>query len=66
MKPYTPDLDAKITGKIPVRDYATEYLVPQAKEFIDKYDPDLIWYDGEWKTSLEKLRTYDIAAFENQ
>jgi len=61
--PYTHDLDAKITGKIPVRDYATEYLVPQAKEFIDKYDPDLIWYDGEWCTPLEQLHTYDIAAY---
>ncbi len=61
--PYTPDLDRKITGKIPVHDYATEYLVPQAKEFIDKYDPDIIWYDGEWTTPAEQLHTYDISAY---
>ncbi len=60
---YTQDLDRKITGKMPVGDFAAEYLVPQAKEFIDKYDPDLIWYDGEWNTPLEQLRTYDIAAY---
>ena len=61
--PYTPDLDNKVTGKIPVRDYATEYLVPQAKEYIDAYDPDLIWYDGDWSTTPEQLHTYDIAAY---
>jgi len=61
--PYTPDLDRKVTGKIPARDYATEYLVPQAKEFIDAYDPDIIWYDGDWSTSPEQLHTYDIAAY---
>jgi len=37
--------------------------VPQAKEFIHKYDPDIIWYDGDWSTLLEKIHTYDIAAY---
>jgi hypothetical protein len=53
----------KISGKIPVKNYTTEYLLPQAKEFIDKYDPDIVWYDGDWSTALETLQTYDIAAY---
>jgi alpha-L-fucosidase len=62
--PFNPnDIQTKITGKIPVKDYTTEYLVPQAKEFIDRYDPDLIWYDGEWETDADALRTKDIAAY---
>jgi alpha-L-fucosidase len=64
IKPFTPDLEKKISGKIAVKDYASDYLVPQATEFIDKYDPDLIWYDGDMSSaSAEGLRTYDIAAY---
>jgi alpha-L-fucosidase len=63
MKPYSPDLEKKSSGKIAVRDFATEYIVPAATEFIDKYDPDILWYDGEWLASVEELHTYDIAAY---
>ena len=35
IKPYTGDLEKKISGKIAVKDYAADYLVPQATEFID-------------------------------
>jgi alpha-L-fucosidase len=63
IQPFTPDMHGKITGKIPVKDFTTEYLVPQAKEFIDQYDPDLIWYDGEWETQASTIKTYDIAAY---
>ena len=62
-KPYSPGLEKKISGKIPVKNFATDYLVPQATEFIDNYDPDLIWYDGDWKTNVEELHTYDIASY---
>ncbi|HJZ40941.1 MAG TPA: alpha-L-fucosidase [Bacteroidales bacterium] len=64
IKPYTCDLEKKISGKIAVKDYAADYLMPQATEFIDKYDPDLIWYDGDMSSiSAVGLRTYDIAAY---
>lgn len=64
MKEYTPDMEKKASGKIAVTDYATEYLVPQATEFIDQYDPDLLWYDGDMSTaSPDDLHTYDIAAY---
>ncbi len=64
IKQYTPDLEKKSSGKIAVKNYATDYLVPQATEFIDKYDPDLLWYDGDMsKASPEDLHTYDIASY---
>jgi len=61
--PFDADLEKKCSGKIAVRNFATDYLVPQAAEFIDKYDPDLLWYDGDWNTHVEELHTYDIAAY---
>ena len=52
-----------ISGKIPVYDFTSEFLVPQAKEFIDKYDPDIIWFDGEWMKPAEYYKTKDIVAY---
>ena len=63
IKPYSPDMEKKTSGKIAVKDYATDYLVPQATEFIDKYDPDLIWFDGEWSSTADNFHSYDIAAY---
>lgn len=63
IKPWTVDLEKKTSGKIPVRDFVKDYLVPQAAEFIDKYDPDILWYDGDWTTNAEDLHSYDIASY---
>jgi alpha-L-fucosidase len=57
----------RITGKLPVRDYARDYLVPQSIEFIDRYDPDLIWFDGDWIDPVPTFDTYRIIShFYNQ
>jgi alpha-L-fucosidase len=61
--PYSPALEKKSSGKIAVKNFAKDYIVPQATEFIDKYDPDILWYDGEWSTSAVDLKTYDISAY---
>jgi alpha-L-fucosidase len=61
--PSREELEKKASGKIPVKDFAKDYIVPQAVEFIDKYDPDLIWYDGEWETDANDLRTYEISSY---
>lgn len=61
---YTPDMEWKASGKVAVKDFFKDYIIPQATEFIDKYDPDLIWYDGDWNTSLSQTNaTHDIAAY---
>ena len=61
--PYFEKLEKKASGKIAVRDYLKDYLIPQATEFIDRYDPDLLWYDGDWDTPADDLASYDIAAY---
>lgn len=61
--PYSSAFEKKSSGKIAVKNFAKEYIVPQATEFIDKYDPDILWYDGEWDTSAEELKTYEISSY---
>jgi alpha-L-fucosidase len=52
-----------LSGKIPVRDFINEYIVPQAKDFIDRYDPDILWFDGEWHRPATYYKTPDIVAY---
>lgn len=60
---YDPRLVAgRITGKRPVPDYARDYLLPQTIEFIERYDPDLIWFDGDWTGQAESFLSFHMAA----
>ncbi len=52
-----------LSGKVPVRNFIDEMIVPQAKDFIDKYDPDILWFDGEWQRPAEYYRTPEIVAY---
>ncbi len=55
--------DKLVSGKVPVNNFIDEYIVPQAKDFIDKYDPDILWFDGEWQRPAEYYKTPDIVAY---
>jgi alpha-L-fucosidase len=52
-----------VSGKVPVRDFVSQYLLPQAKEFIDVYDPDILWFDGDWTRPASYYRTPDLVAY---
>lgn len=52
-----------ISGKIPVRDFYNDYINPQAIEFIDRYDPDILWYDGEWVVGADERHSRAINAY---
>jgi len=52
-----------LSGKIPVTNFIDEYILPQAKDYIDKYDPDILWFDGEWHRPAEYYKTPDIVAY---
>jgi len=54
---------AFLSGKVPVRDYAKDYLIPATKELIDQTSPDLIWWDGEWMNNSDFYRTRDLNAY---
>jgi alpha-L-fucosidase len=61
------ELSGKISGKVPVRDFVADYIIPQATEFIDRYDPDILWFDGEWEDDVEDTGSREIVChFYNQ
>lgn len=53
----------QISGKIPVRDFFNEYINPAGIEFIDKYDPDLIWGDGDWILDADERNSRTLIAY---
>jgi alpha-L-fucosidase len=55
--------DRMVSGKVPVRDFVSQYILPQAKDFIDRYDPDILWFDGDWTRPASYYRTPDLVAY---
>ena len=43
-----------------VKKYVDQYMIPQIKELVDNYEPDLFWPDGEWEKSDTIWRSTEI------
>ena len=62
--PYNPEVEERqLQGKVPVYNYVTDYLLPISKEFIDKYEPDYLWFDGGWKRPAWYYQSHNIVAY---
>ena len=46
--PHFPDYNTRDKVNPNFDRYYTDYLKPQVKELIEKYDPHVLWFDGEW------------------
>lgn len=66
-KPTLLELDEanrrRISGSVPVRNCFRHYTTPLIKEAIDRFDPDGLWFDGEWTDPVESLDSRDLAAY---
>ena len=64
-EPWNPaNIKVNMSGKYFIEgDFFTDYIVPQAKEFIDMYDPDILWFDGESQMTPEELHTPEIISY---
>ena len=40
--------------------YLKNYLKPQLKELIDNYDPEILWFDGEWTREFNHEQGLDL------
>ena len=43
--------------------YVTEHMIPQMKDLVERYKPDILWPDGEWEMSDEKWHTPEFLAW---
>jgi alpha-L-fucosidase len=55
--------DPFVSGKVPVGDFTRDYLVPSLQELIDRTDPDLLWFDGEWEAPASTWKSPELAAY---
>lgn len=55
--------EGRCAGFIPVEDYVKDYMNPQVKELIDRYNPDLMWGDGEWNHSADFWNSKELIAY---
>ncbi len=40
--------------------YIDQHMFPQMKELVEKYRPDIVWTDGEWDYTSDKLRSTEF------
>lgn len=46
--PHFPDYNTSEKENPNFDRYVQNYLKPQLTELVEKYDPDVLWFDGEW------------------
>lgn len=46
--PHYPDYNTDEKSNPNFDQYVENYLKPQVKELVNKYDPAVLWFDGEW------------------
>lgn len=43
--------------------YVTEHMIPQLKDLVTRYKPDIIWPDGEWEYPSNTWKSEDFLAW---
>ena len=46
-----------------IGDYVDNYMVPQFKDLVTRYKPDLIFSDGDWNNTAEQLRSQELISW---
>jgi len=43
--------------------FVKEHFLPQVKDLVNKYSPDILWADGEWEMDAEKWKSREFLAW---
>jgi alpha-L-fucosidase len=49
--------------KTDVSRYVTEHMLPQMKDLVTRYQPDIVWTDGEWEHPSETWRSTEFLSW---
>lgn len=58
---YNPPRDGTPNPNFPR--YYNDYMKPQLKELVEKYDPAILWFDGEWIPDYTHEQGLDLYQF---
>jgi len=45
------------------REFVEQHYIPQLKELVTGYSPDILWADGEWELGPEKWRSREVLSW---
>ena len=43
--------------------YVDDHMIPQMKDLVTRYEPDIVWTDGEWEHPSEKWKSTQFLAW---
>ncbi|MDR3260471.1 MAG: alpha-L-fucosidase [Tannerella sp.] len=43
--------------------YVTDHMIPQMKDLVNRYHPEVVWTDGEWDYPSEKWKSTEFLAW---
>jgi alpha-L-fucosidase len=43
--------------------YVDQHMMPQMKDLVNRYEPDIVWTDGEWDHPSETWRSTEFLAW---
>ena len=46
-----------------IGDYVDNYMVPQFKELVSRYRPDLVFADGDWQNTAQQFRSEELISW---
>ncbi len=61
--PHWPTYNTKEKSNPNFQRYIDTYLKPQVRELVEKYDPDVLWFDGEWVPEYTHAMGLDLYQF---
>lgn len=46
-----------------LQDYVNEHMIPQMKDLVTRYTPDILWTDGEWENPSKDWKSEEFLAW---
>ncbi|TFD94742.1 alpha-L-fucosidase [Dysgonomonas capnocytophagoides] len=43
--------------------YVSDHMIPQMKDLVNRYQPDIVWTDGEWELTSDQWKSTDFLAW---
>jgi len=46
-----------------LKEYVNEHMIPQMKDLVTRYTPDILWTDGEWEKTSKEWQSEEFLAW---